>query len=249
MAEVLVPEVGELIVVGGGCYGSQHASRLAQGKDRGRLKAGLIRLVDHDPDCQARREPLAERPDVAFELASYDAFFDAYLGWGDGPARPEDHVIPAPLAPHVLAAWLARAVAARTGRPVRFVPVEARLGQVFERQGGDGALYLSFADWLCPVNCIEPTRCPAIKGPRAWDQATAIQEAAAQQADLALCAVFTVRHLAWGVASTPVAQLLEALEALVAAASRDAGPLRAWVGTASHCHAALAELAIGAAWA
>lgn len=239
------PEVGELIVIGGGCYGTQHASRLAQGKDAGKLKAGRIRLVDRDPHCQARQSPVAQRPDVAFDLAEYDAFLDAYLGAGDGPARPEDHLIPAPLAPHILAAWLFRAFLQRSGRQADWVPVAAHFGQPFERQGGDGAHYLSFADWLCPVNCIEPARCPAIKGPRAWDQATAIQ-AEAQAQGVAVCAVFTVRHLAWGVASTPVAQLLAALAALLAQAEGDAGPWRAWVGTASHCHAALAELAVAA---
>src|ERR1019366_1143045 len=84
-------------------------------------------------------------------------------------------IVPTPLMPHLMAHWLERrARGAWPLRPVSLVPVATPVGTPYDRIGSDGVRYVSFADWLCPVHCIEPLLCPAIKAPRTWEMGDAV---------------------------------------------------------------------------
>ena len=56
--------MGDVVVVGGGCYGSFYAAQLAKAKQRGRARFRRVVVVDRDPACRARRE-LGDAPDRA----------------------------------------------------------------------------------------------------------------------------------------------------------------------------------------
>ena len=56
----------DVVVVGGGCYGTFYATQLARAKERGKAAFRTVVVVDRDPNCRARREL---RLDVTREFA------------------------------------------------------------------------------------------------------------------------------------------------------------------------------------
>jgi hypothetical protein len=107
---------------------------------------------------------------------------------------------------------------------------------------------VSFAEWMCPINCIEPAMCPEIRGPRTWSLPPAVRAyVAAERArgrNLAGPVIFHCAHRAYGVGMFDTREVL-AGDQLVASAGAD-GPADVLVGTVSHCHGALNVLSIGA---
>jgi len=106
---------------------------------------------------------------------------------------------------------------------------------------------VSFAEWMCPINCIEPARCPETRGERTWSMPVAVrgyvdsERAAGRALEPAL--VFHCSHRAYGVGMIDVRDVIEADRAIsVAAAAR---PARFLVGTVSHCHGALRVVEVG----
>src|SRR5262249_26991245 len=96
------------------------------------------------------------------------AFFDRFLDRPEpaGGAVPPDAIVPSPLMPHLMHEWLVRRARARwPSRVTESRAVETPAGTPYDRLGPDGTRYLSFADWLCPVHCIEPATCPVIDAP------------------------------------------------------------------------------------
>jgi len=185
---------------------------------------GPVLVVDRNPACLAAAE-VGEEPEVEIVEADWQAFLRGWL-----PAAPADaHLIPAPLAPHLLWHWLAES----TG----MVEADAPGGWAlpFEMGGSQGERFLSAAGWLCPSSCVEPRHCPVLHGARDWDLAQLIEERAGelgyQPATLAL------QHLALGVFSIPVSRLQEAANRLRANPNEPA-----LVATSSHCHAAIGAL-------
>ena len=101
----------DVIVVGGGCYGTFYAGQLAKAKEKEKARFRRVIVVDRDARCRARAE-LGEAPDRTFAVAQWDAYFAAFLG-AAARARagePEDYIVPSPLMPHLMFQWvLARA--------------------------------------------------------------------------------------------------------------------------------------------
>ncbi|MEP6999686.1 MAG: hypothetical protein ABI969_04360, partial [bacterium] len=102
------------------------------------------------------------------------------------------------------------------------------------------------AEWICPINCIEPERCPATKGERSWSlpPALAAYAAAERAAGRALQGpfVFHCSHRTHGVGMIDVRDVIAA-DASVAALG-EAGDTAFLVGTASHCHGALQRIVV-----
>lgn len=214
-----------LVVIGGGCFGSYHACQLLKAVRAGRLPGERLLVVDRDAGCQAARE-LSAAEEVAFAASDWLDFLRDWLPL----AGPEDHVVPAPLAPHLLWEWLGGELDAERVDPPRGWQLP------YERAGSGGELFLSAAGWRCPATCIEPAHCPALHAPRDWDLADIVEERA--RALGYRPAVFRCLHLANGVGSVGVAALLRARERL---AGDRSGP-RVLVATSSRCHAAVGAL-------
>jgi hypothetical protein len=104
---------------------------------------------------------------------------------------------------------------------------------------------VSFAEWMCPINCIEPPRCPHTKGDRTWSLPPALASYAASERNagrpLEGPYVFHCAHRAYGVGMLDVRDILAADRAI---AARDgAGDSVSFlVGTASHCHGAVRRI-------
>jgi hypothetical protein len=188
-------------------------------------------------------------PALVIELAEWTAFFGAWLGAaaaGEGGAG--DAIVPSPLMPHLMYDWLRdRAQARWPGREVVTRPLPRAPSTPWERAAPDGTHYVSFAEWMCPINCIEPERCPHTRGPRSWSLTRAVGDYARALADegtpVAGPVLLHCAHRAWGVGMFDVAAVLEGDRLVAEAGAR--GPASVLVGTVSHCHGALNLLHLG----
>ena len=253
-ADAATTTYGTIVVVGGGCYGRYYVRQLGRARRAGRLAYQRLLVVDRDPHCAVAAEPPdADAVAAGAELVVSDwtSFFAGYLAEAVRAPVPaqRDAIVPSPLMPHLLYEWLAARARERwPGRAVDTVPLDRPPPTPWQRASPDGTHYVSFAEWMCPVNCIEPARCPATRGPRDWSMPAAMQRYADdEQAAGRLVAgplVFHCTHRAYGVGMIDTAAVVAA-DAAVAAAGAG-GPARVLVATVSHCHGAVNLLAIGA---
>jgi hypothetical protein len=232
---------GTIVVVGGGCYGGYYVRQLRRARERDAITFDRLVVVDHDEDCAFAREG---GTDLELIVADWSAFFTTYLG---GDARDADAVVPSPLMPHLLFQWLEQR--ARERWPARAVSVEmpgALAGVPWQKEGGESTRYVSFAEWMCPVNCIEPRICPHTRDVRSWSLppsvAAHVDAARARGERLDGPAIFHCTHRAYGVGMIDVRDVLASERMLVDAVEK--GAARLLVGTVSHCHGALGVLVV-----
>lgn len=240
MADDSCADLRDVAIVGGGCYGTFYVEQLEKARAKGAVRYRRLLVVDRDPACRAAGLPAAAGR--ALVVRDWDDFFDDFLG---DPARAAgDAIVPSPLMPHLMVAWLVRRARARwPGRPVALTAFPGALGTPYESVAPDGTRYVSFADWLCPVHCIEPHRCPVTRAPRTWEMGDALA-AQAERLGASGVTLFTCRHRAHGVGMFDVAEVL-AGDAAVAAAGA-AAEAAVLVGTISSCHGAVSMLRLGA---
>lgn len=239
--------LGDIAVIGGGCYGTFYLGQLTTARRRGALTFRRVLVVDRDPACQAAAEISA--PACELVVADWEAFLDAFL---DPAVRDRDDladmIVPTPLMPHLMAHWLERQARARwPGREVACVPVEAPFGTPYDRRHADGVRYVSFADWLCPVHCVEPLLCPAIAAPRTWEMRDAVtrwSDAHGRERPTAPPAIFNCRHAVFGVGMYPVRAAFDGFAGLVPVGDSPGGGDLV-IGSVSSCHGAVALLRVG----
>lgn len=239
-------QYGDLVVVGGGCYGSYYVRQLHRARLATALRWERLLVVDRDPDC-----PVAlGTEEVTFVCRDWSLFFNEYLGEAatrGTAAVAADAIVPSPLMPHLMSQWVVSRSRARwPGRDLKLTSLEGALDVPWQRSGEDGTHYVSFAAWMCPINCIEPATCPHTRGPRAWSLPPTVRAFVETERlrgrRIDGPAILHCAHRAYGVGMFGVDEVLAA-DALVAqvAAGRAAEVL---VGTVSHCHGALAVLAL-----
>lgn len=240
-----VVEFGRIVVIGGGCYGSWYAQQLTRAARSGALVADEVVVVDRNPACKVADGLRAGAYDglpLRLERATWAEYLASWLAAGPS-ALARDAMVPSPLMPHLCFDWLMER--ARVRWPERAVSVAAvprETGMPWERGAPDGRHYVSFAAWTCPVNCIEPTRCPATKGPRDWSMPPALAAYVADEPTLRGPVIFHCVHRTYGVGMIDAAGIAQA-DADIARWG-EAGPLAVLVGTVSHCHGALGVLDI-----
>lgn len=240
-----------IAIIGGGCYGTFYVRQLERAREKGALDYGRLLVVDRDPGCQAARE-LGAGPDRELVVADWGAFLDQWLAVPRTPAPgPDgDAIVPSPLMPHLMYEWLVRRARARwPGREVSQRPLTAEAGTPYDMLAPDGTRYLSFADWLCPTHCVEPALCPAIRAPRTWEMAEALEAMVvrlARRAPTAGPVMFLCRHRAYGVGMFDAAAVQAGDRAVMAAAAAG-DEVDVLVGTISSCHGAASLLHVGAA--
>lgn len=246
-----VQRFGAIIVVGGGCYGSYYVRQLGRAHAAGAAAWTELVVVDRDAGCRVASLADEERPPgLRLETATWDDYFSTYLAGAS--RRPtaiiDDAIVPSPLMPHLLAEWLVRR--ARERWPTRRVAVEALASAPpvpWQMVGADGTHYVSFAEWVCPINCIEPARCPATRDTRSWSLPVALARYAADEGNcgrpLEGPFVFHCTHRTHGVGMIDVREVVAADAAI--AAMDDQAVRSILVGTASHCHGALQRIVLG----
>ena len=242
---------GRIVVVGGGCYGSYYVRQLARAAAAGVARWSELIVVDRDPRCRVAQLADHERaPAMRLEVATWAEFFSRYLN--AAAERPVDHasdtIVPSPLMPHLMAEWLLERARTRwRGRDIAVAPLASPPEVPWQMTGADHTHFVSFAEWVCPINCIEPARCPATKGERTWSLPVALAAYVAEANDagrpLEGPFVFHCTHRAYGVGMIDVSAVLAADVAIAQRGER--GPASFLVGTASHCHGALQRIELG----
>ena len=233
-----------IIVVGGGCYGGYYVRQLHRAVSAGAIVAESIVVVDRDPSCTVAAT-LSDRTPIptTLDVAEWREYFERYLSAAaTSPAAfANDAIVPSPLMPHLMAEWLVRRAQTRwPGRGVRTTAIDSPLAVRWQRDGSDGTHYVSFADWMCPINCIEPRMCPETRDVRDWSLPPTIDAYAREHGMRS--AVMHCRHRAYGVGMFETAEVVAA-DALIREAG-DGGRAEVIIGTASHCHGALARLLV-----
>lgn len=246
-AETPPVRFGEIIVVGGGCYGTFYAGQLAKAAERGKVVCERVTIVDRNPACRARTE-LGPGGRRRFVTAEWTAFFDERLGGTAGAPDAPDAIVPSPLMPHLMFEWLLRRARRRwPDRPVTPAPADEPLGTPYDVLAPDGVRYVSWADWMCPVHCIEPLVCPVIRAPRTWEMRDALEGLVTRMRRARPAAgpvVLHCRHRVHGVGMFDVAEV-QAGDAAIAAAGANGGPVDVVVGTVSSCHGAVGVVRLG----
>lgn len=239
---------GRIVVVGGGCYGSYYVRQLLRAERASALTWRELVVVDRDPACAVSRLGADERPPrMRVVAAPWEEFFAGFLGAAATAIEcAADAIVPSPLMPHLMADWLAARARERwPDRPVRIAPIAELPSIPWQRSGEDGTRYVSFAEWICPINCIEPVRCPETRGSRSWSLPVALARSAggAQGEAAPERLLFHCTHRAYGVGMIDVRDVIRA-DATIAAGGA-AGETAFLVGTVSHCHGALRCIIIG----
>src|SRR6185437_1343771 len=248
---------GTIVVVGGGCYGSYYVQQLAKARLAGAMEFSRLLVVDRDPDCRvahALRTPEGALRELAAVTTvvtrDWTGFFGEYLACAaetvDGTA---DAIVPSPLMPHLMYDWLlTRARARWPDRPVRTNALGRESAIPWQRRAPDLTEFVSFAEWMCPFNCIEPAMCPAIHWPRSWRLPPAVRAyVAAERArgrNLAGPVIVHCTHRAFGVGMFDTRDVVAGDRLIAEAGERT--PVEVLIGTMSHCHGALNVLAIDA---
>jgi hypothetical protein len=236
---------GRIVIMGGGCYGSWYAQQLTRAVQRGALQATEVVVVDRDPECRVvglHRASSYEGLPLTVAVSDWDSYVAQWLGQGPG-ALVHDAMVPSPLMPHVCLDWLiGRARARWPERSIRVAPLEQAPATPWERASPDGRHYVSFATWMCPVNCIEPARCPHTRSARDWSMPPMMRRYVEDNPTLLGPVIFHCVHRTYGVGMIDAAAIADADRQLAAWGA--SGPCAVLVGTVSHCHGALGVLAI-----
>ena len=237
----------DVAIVGGGCYGTFYARQLIRAAERGAARYRRLLVVDRDPACRFARE-VGPSGDRELVQSDWGEFFDRWLGSSPAVGDVPDAIVPSPLMPHLMYDWLVRRARARwPGRKVERRALPVGPGTPYDKLAPDLTRYVSFADWLCPTHCIEPSTCPVIRAPRTWEMSEALERLTGTLGEAAPTAgpvLFVCRHRVYGVGMFDVESVL-AGDRLVAEAGRAHPSVDVVVGTVSACHGAAGVLHVG----
>lgn len=247
---------GTVVVVGGGCYGSYYVRQLGRALKAGALEYERLLVVDRDAGCrvaagleESSRERLDAAADIEIVVSDWGAFFERYFDEASRTEASTDAIVPSPLMPHLMYQWLLERARMRwPDRVVETRPLAGSPPMPWQHRAEDGTHYVSYAEWTCPINCVEPATCPHTRGPRSWSMPPGVADYVRSERErgreLAGPAIFHCTHRAYGVGMFDTADVLAA-DRLVAEAGTE-GAAEVLIGTVSHCHGALNVLGIGA---
>jgi hypothetical protein len=239
----------DVVIVGGGCYGTFYAGQLIRAAARGKADYRRLLVVDRNAQCRFTFE-IGSSDKMQLIVQDWSDFFDGYFARREPESGnwPADAIVPSPLMPHLMYEWLVRQARARwPERRVETKPLLAGPGTPYDLSAPDGTRYVSYADWICPTHCIEPAICPVIGAPRTWEMADAMDNLVRKLGashPTAGPVLFVCRHRVFGVGMFDVDAVL-AGNAVVATAGEPGTPVDVLIGTVSGCHGAVNLLHLG----
>ena len=246
---------GTIVVVGGGCYGSYYVRQLRRAATAGAVVWSRVQVVDYSATCALVTAGTAiaggvtdDRVEVV--VREWRSFFKEYLdeAAADRAASSADAIVPSPLMPHLMFEWiLERARERWPERAIGTAPLETAPPTPWQRATPNGPHYVSFAEWTCPINCIEPSTCPHTRDERSWSLPDTARAYVKREQDrgrrLAGPVIFHCTHRAYGVGMFDTREVVAGDDLVRSLA--DGGAAEVLVGTMSHCHGALERLVIG----
>jgi hypothetical protein len=246
---------GTIVVVGGGCYGSYYVRQLRRAAAAGAVTWSRVRVIDRDASCAlvtaghaVASGATGDHVEVVVE--EWPSFFKRYLDGASAnrAASNADAIVPSPLMPHLMFEWiLERARERWPKRPIATAPLESAPPTPWQRATPNGPHYVSFAEWTCPINCIEPSTCPHTRDERSWSLPETARAYVKSEQDrgrpLAGPVIFHCTHRVYGVGMFDTREVLAGDDLVKSLGDRDAAEVL--VGTMSHCHGAFERLVIG----
>ncbi len=241
---------GTFHVVGGGCFGSQYVRWLLRARHLGWLEFENIKIIDRNANCLWQQEGTTENG-VEWVQEDWIQYFSGLLRANQQSSLAQkdriDHWVPAPLSPHILfEGFLQAAHAQHPGLLYDEQPFRDPVATPVQIPLEHGPLAVSFAQWQCPVNCIEPTTCPAIHESRHWDMKRQLQEYFSEQSEGVSWHVLQCQHLLHGVGTIPMESIRQEYEKFLRALKKG-DPLELVVATVSGCHGLVGKA--GLRWA
>lgn len=217
----------EIVVIGGGCYGTTQTQRLLRAMEMHAIPRSDIVVVDRNARPMAAE--IVKSDMVRFVRSEWEEFLINYL-------RSYEHgsgmLVPAHISPHLLLNVSARLISEKAGFGWRKETLDAHFNLPFDKES-NGVRYISRAAWLCPFSCIEPEMCPAIRAPRDWDLSITVAQ---KMDEMGIpSAVFKVVHYAWGVGTIGFDDISLAINRHADRIGREKGGKLA-VATTSNCH-------------
>lgn len=247
MNDAGVVTLGDVIIIGGGCYGTFYTRQLEAARAKGKAAYRRLLVVDRNRECQASRELT---PDAARELVieEWGNFLDRYLAEAARDPVPDSVIVPSPLMPHLMYQWLMRQALRRwPDRTVETRPITEHPQTPYDTTAPDFTRYVSFADWICPTHCVEPALCPVIRGPRTWEMTDAMELLTRKLNRTHRTAgpvLFQCQHTVFGVGTFRVAEVLDG-DQVVQRAGAGGESSDILVATISSCHGAANLLHLG----
>lgn len=203
-------------------------------------------FVDSDANCVvktvgaqlSRRDPVGTVPlhDVGFINSSYTDFLTE--AFSDSQNWEESVLIPDHTAPHVFFQLFLNLIKQDSGKAT-LLDSSPDIALPFQTRVHEGVYALSYATWICPLECEEPGICPAIKDKRTWDFARTISELKPLKTSLPVYSVaFACEQLVDGIAYLPFQKLFSAWN-LFKKELKKKKSLTLALTTHSKCHAIL----------
>ncbi len=231
-------EIDSIIILGGGCYGSLFFDRLKRGKKKGLVSYSYQIIVDRNERCQLKKE--ARQEDIIFYKADWIEFLVK-----DYPKimRGRDYLVLPCFGPHFIFQYIETKLKEHRGYEMRLAVFKNEIGVPFEKDVENNK-YLSFAQWRCPVLCVEPPRCPAINKIRSWNLKDTLISYFKNNKEIAEdnIFIFEIGNYTNGVAMIEAKRVVEAFEKLIRRINERFQTFI--IATVSKCHgvASLVEL-------
>ena len=137
----------------------------------------------------------------------------------------------------------------KEGFKTEIIPYNQSLNTPYQKNFDSGIVATSFATWICPLDCDEPTICPHTQAPRTWDfrehfkkvlrpfnPSTPLRAHSAQGPTTTIHTFFCTA-LVYGVAYIPLKNIAEEWRKLKKSFGRgNLAPTKFIVATHSKCH-------------
>ncbi len=220
-----------IYVLGGHALACHYIKHLLHARDEGLISFKAIHFVDENPNAKAFTE-------FGHLATGHTASYASFIGELLQNSKSTGTIIPDHTAPHVFFQVFLKLLKEHPetkDRTISLTP-SALLDLPFEKKLDQGLTALSYATWVCPLECEEPDHCPAIDKPRSWTMATSLKDKL--QSDSVH--ILECEQLAYGVAHIPLTAIRKEWEALFNhMINHKEGTFS--VATVSKCHGILGE--------
>ncbi len=233
-------------VVGGGCFGTQYAKWLLRAERLDLVQFEKIIAIDQNKNCQLTQVACDSKKLEIVASDWIDYLTQLLLRTLNDPMVVWDHWVPSPLSPHILQlAFMRAAMKKLPGLQLKeeaLTPSDSKnLAIPIQIPLGSGNHAVSFAEWICPVNCIEPKTCPAIRSPRHWDMKPSLQNYFDQSSTKRSVHILQCQHRVHGVGTIPFIDIQTQFKKMLDALERKL-VVEVFIATVSSCHGLIGKL-------
>lgn len=229
----------DIYLLGGHQLAADYITKLFKAREEGLLS--FSRIFSVDPALQTIVDKKFKSSVTSIKL-EYHEFMAQVIGGDFSLSLTHDLLIPDHTAPHVLFqvfCSLVKTDSQLKNASVEVLPFNTDLGLPFQKTFDSGISALSFAQWVCPLECTEPGICPKIEYTRTWDFNETFQfvkRTEETNPDFLLNA-FSCSQLVYGIASLSFADILREWQRVITLYQKPSpNPLLFLVATFSRCH-------------